>query len=260
MSTPDLDKALSGLPAVLRSALVKAYGRIKSSYVEQKWETSSLNGGKLSEVAYRVLEWHTKGSFTPLGQKIPNFEQACRNLANADKARFPESVRLTIPRVLIALYDIRNKRGVGHVGGDIDENRMDATVVTALSDWVIAEFVRLFHGISVDDAQKLVDALTTKALPVVWTVGDRRRVLDPKLGFREQTLLILYYAFPDPLSDSDLVADVEYSNPSRYRSGVLKQLHKERLVEYSKDGNVRLSPTGRCEVEQKLLTPAAGAA
>lgn len=44
-----------------------------------------------------------------------------------------ESARLTIPRLLVALYDVRNRRGVGHVSGDVSANHMDAELVLAMS-------------------------------------------------------------------------------------------------------------------------------
>lgn len=44
---------------------------------------------------------------------------ACERLEQAPASKFPRSVRIQIPRVLIAFYEIRNNRGVGHVGGDV---------------------------------------------------------------------------------------------------------------------------------------------
>ncbi|MBB3083292.1 hypothetical protein [Geodermatophilus sabuli] len=47
--------------------------------------------------------------------------------------------------MMIGLYDIRNNRGVGHAGADVDPNHMDATVVLYQSKWLVAELVRLLH-------------------------------------------------------------------------------------------------------------------
>jgi hypothetical protein len=253
MSTLNLDAALTALPAPLRRALLRAYEKIKQNYREQRWEASALNGGKLCEVVYRVLQWHTTNNWVPLGTRIPNLVDACGEFAHADKSKFVDSVRLTIPRMLVALYDVRSKRGVGHPGGDVDENRMDATVVAGMADWIVAELVRLFHGLSTDEAQELVDAVVAKQLPAIWHVGGRRRVMDPSLAYADQTLLILYHAYPTPLSADDLLRDVEYSNSSMYRNRLLRGLHKQRLIEYRPGGPVSLSPKGRLHVEQEVL-------
>jgi len=58
-----------------------------------------------------------------------------------------------IPRLLPVLYEIRNNRGVGHVGGDVDPNHMDAEAVQAMASWVMAELVRIFHGVKTEEAR-----------------------------------------------------------------------------------------------------------
>ena len=64
--------------------------------------------------------------------------------------------------MLFALYEIRNSRGVGHVGGDVDANHMDAEFVLSAAKWVVAELVRLFHSTDVNIATEVVDALVDK--------------------------------------------------------------------------------------------------
>jgi hypothetical protein len=111
-----------------RSAARAALNEITTNYRLGKWEPSELNGGKLCEIVYTILRRHVDGKFPARPSKPGNMVDACNDLAEADKKIFPQSVRITIPRVLIALYEIRNNRGVGHVGGDVDPNHMDATL------------------------------------------------------------------------------------------------------------------------------------
>lgn len=59
--------------------------------------------------------------------KPPNLPKACRDLEQIDKVLAPQSVRVGIPRVLTGLYEIRNNRDSGHVGGEVDANHMDAS-------------------------------------------------------------------------------------------------------------------------------------
>ena len=61
--------------------------------------------------------------------------------------------------MLIALCEVRNNRGVGHVGGDVDPNHMDAACVLEMSKWVMSELVRVFHDTSTEDATAAVDSL-----------------------------------------------------------------------------------------------------
>jgi len=55
---------------------------------------------------------------------------------------------------------VRNNRNVGHVGGDVDPNHMDAVAVMSMSNWIMGEIVRVFHRLpTTSEAQQLVDAL-----------------------------------------------------------------------------------------------------
>jgi hypothetical protein len=153
--------------------------------------------------------------------------------------------------MLVALYEIRNNRGVGHVGGDVDPNLMDATAVVAMSKWVVAELVRVFHAVPTDQAESVVEAIVERTLPIVWKVGDALRILNPALPAQSKALILLYHA-RGWVNEDDLRAWVEYSNPSMFR-GLLQKCHKQKLVEY--DGvskKVMLSPVGIAHVETEL--------
>src|SRR6267154_5938231 len=137
----DPTKALGGLPPTLRAELLSALGEIVRNYREHRWEPSELNGGKLCEIVYTILRGHVDGSIPPHGTKPGNMVDSCRALEKADAKRFSRSVRIQIPRVLVALYEVRNNRGVGHVGGDVNPNAMDARLVLESSKWLVAELV-----------------------------------------------------------------------------------------------------------------------
>ena len=163
------------------------------------------------------------------------------------------SLRILIPRVLPILYEIRNNRGVGHVGGDVDANQLDATAVEAMASWIMAELVRVFHAVSTKEAQESVDALVERITPLIWEVEGVKRVLQPGMSAKDQVLVLLHQSISWVASE-DLLSWVEYSNASVFRSKVLMAMHKLRLVEYDKKiGRARISPLGSKEVEQRIL-------
>jgi hypothetical protein len=152
----------------------------------------------------------------------------------------------------MALYEIRNNRGVGHAGSDVDPNHMDATFVLAGAKWVVAELVRIFHNVSTTEATAVVDALVERVVPSVWSLGTTRRVLVPGLSMKDQTLLFLYGP-AGWVAESDLISWVEHSNIYVYRRDILVKMHKERLIEY--DDAVRrahITPLGIKFVEERL--------
>ena len=244
---------LALLPESLRDELLTAYAEILRNYRERRWEPSELNGGKLCEIIYSILNGHITGRFPKTASKPRNMVDACRAIENAPTS-FPRSIRIQIPRMLLALYEIRNNRGVGHVGGDVDPNHMDATCVVEISKWLLAELVRVFHDVSTEEATAVVDVLIERTLPIVWNVGENLRVLDPDMSMRDKTMMLLYHC-RDPVPESDLCHWVEHSNPSVYRRDILRKAHKAKLVEYnSGQGTVELSPLGIKQVEVMLLS------
>lgn len=250
-----LAQALKGISdSKLRKKLVESYLSLKRNYVEGRFESSGLDAGKFCEIALRVAQSQVFGSHEPLGKRIPNFADACRTLVTSPSTAAHESIREIIPRGLVFMYTLRNKRGIGHVGGDVDANRVDAITIVHSADWVMCELIRLYHGLSIEEAQDLVDNLAQRKLPIVWEIAGKRRVLKAGLSVSDELLLLLYGQQDNAVLVEDLFAWVEYSNFSIFKSKVLKKLHATRFVEYDKDAElVYLSPLGVAKVEDELL-------
>ncbi len=246
------EAVLSGIPEPLRSDVLTAYNRIVSNYRERRWEPAELNGGKLCELVYSILKGTIDGKFPKKSKKPKNFLQACRDLETAG-GHVCRSVRIQIPRILIALYEVRNNRNVGHIGGDVDPNEMDATFVLQSAKWIMAELVRVFHQVDPEDAANLVEALTERTIPLVWETGENRRVLKPELPYATQTLVLLE-SCGGAVGFADLLRWTEYKNSTQYRKLVLNRLHKNRLIEFDpKAGTVALSPLGVRFVEENVV-------
>lgn len=230
--------------------LLRTYKEIKDQYFLGHHEPSELNGGKFCEAAYRVLESLTSnGKFTPLGKHIPKLVEKLWNMQNKDSSLYNESIRVHIPRTLIGIYEIRNKRGVGHLGGDINPNLADSTFICSAADWVLAEVLRMFYGCSLDEAQKIVDGLVQRKIVLVYDYGDVKRVLLPKMKYPDQVLVLLASSGDGTLSEQQLIDWTEHSNPSVFRRDVLSRLHRNRLIEWRNE-KCTISPTGLRRVEQ----------
>lgn len=237
--------AFSAVPPSLVADLTGAFNQLIKNYAEHRWEPAELNGGKLCEAAYTILSGYFAGAFEQRAHKPRDMVTACRNL---EKENGPRSARIQIPRMIVALYEIRNNRGVGHAGGDVDPNHMDATAVVYMAKWIVAELVRLLHGLTTEEATKLVDALVEREVALVWRSGDKRRVLATGLTHHKGTLLLL--SGVAEARESDLVAWLEHKRPSDYRAKVLKPMHRARLVEYDQAaGTVSLLPPGVAAAE-----------
>jgi hypothetical protein len=248
-------KLLGPVPQALEDELLERFHEIERNFREHRWEPTELNGGKLSEVVYCILRGHVDASFPSSAYKPPNFYDACLKLESAPKS-YGRSVRIQIPRMLIALYEIRNNRNVGHVGGDVDPNQMDSVCVLQMAKWIMAELIRIFHGITLEEASAKVEALSEREISLIWDAGNVRRVLDNSLTMLEKTLVLLF-GTPHPLSEAELIKSLEHSNRSVYRRDVLRRAHDERLVEYDTETkSVKISPLGIRRVESSILPKA----
>jgi hypothetical protein len=239
------------VPPGLRNGLLRAFDAIVRNFAQSRWEPSELNGGKLCEAAYSIVRGYVDGNYPNKAVKPRDMVAACKAL-EASGNQIPRSFRIQVPRAIVALYEIRNNRGVGHAGADVDPNHMDALVVLSMAKWIVAEVIRILHQTDTEAAQQAVESLATRNVPIVWTVGKTKRVLDPSLKMRER-MLVLLYAETKSVAEHDLVEWVEHSNPSVFRRDVLRPAHKLRLVEYDrKNASVVISPLGIAYVDDHL--------
>lgn len=259
MNTPKaperLAVALAGIKeSKLRQNLVTSYLKLKQNFIEGRFESAGMDAGKFCEAAMRIAQSQLTGAYVPLGSRIPNFADAVRALVLLPATSGPETMRDLVPRALLFLYTMRNKRGIGHLAGDVDSNRVDAMTIVQVADWVLCELIRVYHGLSIEEAQDLVDSLAQRQLPIVWEVAGKRRVLREGLTKSDETLLLLYATTDFTVLAEDLCEWVEYSALHLYKRNVLEALHKKRLVEYDRDNDVvHLSPLGVAKVEKQLL-------
>lgn len=245
----DPSKLLASIPEGLRDPLIAEYQGICNAFNEGRWKLAALDAGRFCEVAYTILHGALSGSYAAAPQKPGNFVNACRALETmAPVAVGDRSLRILIPRLLPALYEVRNNRNVGHVGGDVVPNKMDATFVRESAAWVVAELVRVTHGVSTGEAQDAVDALVERTHPLVWEVDGVKRVLSPGMKMGDQVLLLLY-STPGWTTLAQLKTWLnKYPNLGR----VLNGLFDKRQIELRID-KAMITPLGGKHVEEKVL-------
>jgi len=240
--------AFTSLPSGLRDDLLNAYNDIVKNFAERRWEPAELNGGKLCEAAYTIVRGLADGTLPARSNKPRDMVGACKTMEQ--ETAQPRSVRIQIPRMIVALYEIRNNRGVGHAGGDVDPNEMDATAVLYMSKWLVAEVVRVLHTLTTTEAAEIVEALIERQVALVWTSGDKKRVLKTGLTWKQNALLLMLSETGD-VPEADLFRWIEHKSLPAFRRDVLRPGHKARLWEYDADDRtVRLLTPGVEAAEQ----------
>lgn len=245
------DHLTKEFPEVLIDKLLDHYSIIKENFLLERHEPSELNGGKFCEVVYRLIEYKLKKSFTPIDQHIPNLIGKLRNIENQPKDKLNESLRIHFPRVLISIYSIRNKRGVGHLDGDVSPNKMDSTVISSSTDWIMAELLRLYYVGDANIAQALINSLVETNYFLVHEVDDVKRVLNSRLGYKDSVLLLLSNEYPNWVEVDELIKWTEPSSRHYFIKNNLTDLHKDKFIEFDVEKmRCKIFPTGLRYVEK----------
>ncbi len=253
-SETSLATALAALDKTFRSRIIKTYSEVKRNLTEQRFESAGMSGGKFAETLLRFLQKQLTGTHTPFGQHISNFADECRKLVALPQTTGTESERVVLPRALLFIYTLRNKRGIGHLGGDVDANKVDTATIARVADWIICELIRIHHNLSLEEAEAFVESLSTRNIPDIWEVAGKKRVLRPDLSTRDKSLLLVYSCTDAGVAAEDLCEWVKYSGLPMYKKRVLEPLDKACLIELDKDTDfVFISPLGVREVEEKIL-------
>lgn len=244
-----IESALStNLPKDVIIALLDEYQNIKQQFFLGKFQPAELNAARFSECILRLIEFLDIGNYTAFGKQLDTKKIINRITNNTS---LPEGIRFFIPQLTRVLLDIRNKRNVAHVGGEVNSNYSDSLFVSHSADWILIELIRNYHINSIDEARKIVESINETKLPVIVEVGSFIRVQNTKLKTEQKTLLILYYKQPNKVSDLDLLKWIRYTNTSRYRTEILKALDDQALIHYEK-GFCILLPKGIAYVEKNI--------
>jgi hypothetical protein len=247
----EIQKALAKhLSSAYVSAMLKHFAGIRQAYFSRDWETCCTKAGKFVEALLKGIHFFTTGD------KLKRISVGAEidRLTNLPQGSHNESIRLLIPRVCRALYHIASDRGARHDVTGFDPSRMDAEIATSSASFLLAELVRLFHpgNLTADDAQNLADGLVQRKIPLVTSVFNVKRVLNPKLEYSDKVLLLLNDSYPKPVLVSDLFTWVEHKNITDFKRKVLQKLHDSKYIEYSENLCVLLEP-GLQYVEQNFV-------
>ncbi|MFF3173055.1 hypothetical protein ACFVQ0_10550 [Streptomyces sp. NPDC057900] len=243
----------SSYPPQLVDELVASYQEAKTNFYRGGHRLSAVEGGRFCEAAFRILEQITTGSHTPIGESL-NTQNVISVAGAQPKEKHPKSVRIYIPRALRVVYDIRNSRNAAHLSDEIDANLQDATLVTSVLDWVVAELVRLSNGVTPEEAQKIIEDLVTRQVPGVQDFGDFQKILRPDMRVGDRVLVLLYRRGVQGARYPELLQWMPNSMRSNLRR-TLRTLDAKALVHVA-DENVQITYAGQRTVESRgLLEP-----
>ncbi len=228
--------------------IISSYTEIESNFVLEKWKPSELDSGHFVEAARRIIEYELfGGSYTQFGKRLNNFNDSELQRYERQTSHH-DSFRKFIPRALKAIYNIRNSRGVAHIG-EVSPNEMDATYILYSCKWVLSEIVRLKTNLPIEETKKLIEEIVERRVEILWKEADFTRILNTRMYAKEKVLVLLFDKSPRKVGE--LQGIIEYKNDSDF-ADIIQNHHKNRLLEHRSNGDCYISPTGIIEAENIL--------
>jgi hypothetical protein len=207
------------------------------------WESCLVNGGKFVEAVLKCFRYLTTGDEVDSVKT----DEEIRRLENA--VQLSNFERSTVPRALRLIYEFRNKRGGAH-NSSFDPIKTDCALVVAVSNWVMEELTRLYLTNDPLAAQKLVESLLVKDIPLVEEMDGDRLVLKHGLSARVQLEILLYREFPERCVIKDLIRWVHDHSVENIRV-TLRTMKQKNLVHETEDG-WKLTESGMHEAEAEI--------
>lgn len=237
------------LPADLAARLVEQYDRLKNRAWGGDHEGVQETSGKVAEHVLRATQHLAGQTHTPIRTEIRNMQRETQALEGLPAAQAKDSIRIVLPRMIAALYTLRNKRSGGHTASEVDPGQADALTAERMADWLMAEVLRLGNDMPPDQAEAAIAALVERRIPAVYASGTYRRVLKTDLE-PEQEIIVLLYGEAAGATMTELMS---WSSLPRTSLGrYVDSLETQRLVRSEKTGAVKrvfLLPTGERRVE-----------
>ncbi len=237
------------LPNEIVTHLLDEYQDIKQHLALRKFRPSELNGGRFAECVLRLIQSLGNQSYTPFGTSLGNSDSIIKGVEQ--NTSLHESMRFFIPRLARIMLDVRNRRDVAHVGGDVSPNYSDSLFISHNADWILTEIIRIYYSCSIDSARKIAATINEVRLPIIADINGFVRVQNTKLDNRSKTLVILYYKNPEKVRDTKLIEWTKYSNSSLFKKNILSKLDGEELIHYE-NGFCTLLPKGIVYTEKNI--------
>jgi hypothetical protein len=252
-TTDLLDKLRTALsmkfPASKVDEVLDHYCILKRAARLDQYETCLVNGGKFVEAVLKCLYYLQSGR----DLDSVKVDEIVRQLENATALNDFE--RLTIPRVLRAIYECRNKRGGAH-NSSFDPTKMDCAFVVAASNWVMEELARLYLTNDSVAAQALVENLLVKNLPMIEEIDGDYVILESDLPARIQLELMLYHHYPERCTVKDLIRWVHNHTANNVRT-TLRNMKRKNLLHENELG-WKFTEAGVREAETEIAKLQAG--
>lgn len=223
--------------------MIRHYTDMRFYHTIGKSEEVGLHGGKFCEHAANLVLF-------VLDEQIidnPEIEKILQQIDKSQNISIDQMIRVTIPRMIRAAYEIRNKRDTVHVNRKIKVNDVDARAILSICGWILAEFIRAYGTKDIEKASKMIDYVSKVDIPFIDDYKGKKMIMNSKLTVTQEILIHLMSVGIE-LDVNKLVEWIPDTNLNHIRT-VLRQQQRKRTVHYERD-LAKITPLGIKEVEE----------
>ncbi|MDE1818705.1 MAG: hypothetical protein KGI19_08900 [Thaumarchaeota archaeon] len=231
--------------------LVNSYHDVKDTYIKGDNETALSKSGKFVENVFRVLRF-IKSNQVLKEIKPQEFNKISEDLKNADGSKIRESIRILIPRIaMYMIYEPRSKLGAVHVK-EINPDFIDGKLTIGACDWIMAEFLRVYHTRDSETVYNLIQNVVKDYIPIIQKIGDEKFV-NTNVECSDEILIRLSDVLDDGLTRKDLGESMKNHFGQSAITKALQKLVKDRDIFLTKTGKYVISDPAREKIASKII-------
>ncbi len=194
--------------------------------------------GKFVEAFFQALDFLVRGMIA----SKPDQDKIIQRLdAAVSTHNVPSSLRNLLAENLRQAYKLRNSRDGAHLS-DFMANRIDSQIGINLAQWCLAELVRIYSKLSMEESSKIIEEILEFPTHNIQKFGNDILVLKD-LSCSEEILTQLLYAEENMMPVQRLREMIKLHTPNN-TSTSLRNCEKKRYIHRS-DSNCYLTENGK---------------
>jgi hypothetical protein len=227
VDSKELSEALRGIcPTELATDLVSEFLQLRQDYATRTLGRAAP--GKFVETVVQIMQFWETGRY----ESKPDVDRYLREVESRT-VPFDDGLKICAARIARSMYSLRNKRNILHKGS-VDPNEYDLAFLVSASQWILAELVRLNTNVSMQQAGKIVEAVSAPVGGLVEDFGGRKIVL-PQVSIDAEILLLLRDAYPSFTRQDAIVASLNRRSAGSVANS-LRRLWRSKLIDGDKKG------------------------
>lgn len=234
MAPDDLVATLTtACPPPLAESLVKEFMQVRRDVA-----TGTLGRaapGKFIETLVQIFQHLENGAH----EAKPDVDEYLRRLES--RTGLDDGLRLCAARVGRAMYTVRNKRAIAHIGA-VDPNSYDLRFLLHGAQWIVAELLRVASKVTMAEAGRLIEQIHEPVGSLIDDYGDRPLVL-AKFPARDELIILLHRSYPDAVALTDVLKSLDRRRP-RVVKDTIRKLWNEKIVDGGGKTGYRLTQRG----------------